>query len=109
MKISDYITLIRAGYSRQEIKQMEEAEQHEPQPLEPRDGMDEQQSTAAGTEGQDSAPEPETEEPREDARDAEIRRLTEELAASRRLNIQQNEKQPYGDDDYIKDVFARRG
>ena len=113
MTIMERLTLIRAGYKAAEIREMEQkevAEPHEPQPMESRDGMEQQPSPAAGPEGPDAAQE-ETQAPDagEDARDAEIRRLKSELDAARRQNINSSEKEPYGMDDYIRDVFARRG
>lgn len=114
MTLAERLSLIRAGYKAAEIREMEKegTEQHEPQPMESPDGMEQQQSTAAGTEGTDAPQEPETpKEPGEipvDPRDDEIRHLKEQIAQIQRQNINANTKQPYGDDDYIRDVFARR-
>lgn len=113
MTLSERLSLIRAGYKAAEIREMEKegTEQHEPQPMESRDGMEQQQSTAAGAEGENSPPEPEAQEQGEipdDPRDAEIRQLKEQLAAAQRNNINSTSGKPYGDDEYIRDVFARR-
>ena len=110
MTLAERLSLIRAGYKAAEIREMEKeaTEQHEPQPMESRDGMEQQPSTAAGPEGPDPAPEEtQAEETGNDPRDAEILRLKSELDAARRQNINSSEKAPYGMDDYIRDVFKR--
>lgn len=113
MTLMDRLALIRAGYKASEIREMEkeETEQHEPQQMEPRDGMDQQQDAAAGTQGTDPAPAAQSEEPGEnpdaDPRDEQIAELTRQLEAARRANIDQNNGKPYGDDEYIRDVFNR--
>lgn len=113
MTLMDRLALIRAGYKASEIREMEKEgmKQHEPQPMEPRDGLDQQQDAAAGTQGTDPAPAAEGEEPGEnpdaDPRDERIAELTRQLEAARRANIYQNNGKPYGDDEYIRDVFNR--
>lgn len=115
MTIMDRLALIRAGYKASEIREMEQKEgtaQHEPQQMESRNGLAEQQSTAAGAEGPDAAQAQESPEQGENApdpRDAEIAQLKADLAAAQQRNINTTSERPYGDDDYIRDVFARRG
>lgn len=113
MTIAERITLIRAGYKIGEIREMEakEAERHEPEKVEPVNGMEPQ--PVGGTETQPQA-EPEAgEKPQEpgadpDPRDREIEQLKQQLAAAQRQNINGNKADPYGMDDYIKDAFARK-
>ena len=113
MTIADRLTLIRAGYKLAEIKEMEakEAERHEPEEVEPVNGMEPQ--PVGGTDPQPQA-EPEageeTQEPGADPdpRDREIEQLKQQLAAAQRQNINGDKADPYGMDDYIKDVFARK-
>lgn len=113
MTIAERITLIRAGYKLAEIKEMEakEAERHEPEEVEPDNGMEPQ--PVGGTDPKPQA-EPEAgEEAQEpgadpDPRDREIEQLKQQLAAAQRQNINGDKADPYGMDDYIKDVFARK-
>lgn len=111
MTIADRLTLIRAGYKLAEIKELEakEAERHEPEKVEPVNGMepqpvggtDPQAEPEAGEETQEQGTDP-------DPRDREIEQLKQQLAAAQRQNINGDKADPYGIDDYIKDVFARK-
>lgn len=109
MTLADRLTLIRAGYKLAEIKEMEREEatqQHEQEQMEPDKGMEpEQDPKPAPAETQQEAEESGA---YPDPRDAEIERLKEQLAAAQRANINGKEQEPYGMDDYIKDVFARK-
>lgn len=114
MTLMDRLALIRAGYKASEIREMEKegTEQHEPQQMEPGNGLDQQQDAAAGTQGTDPSPAAQDEEQGEnptgaDPRDERIAELTRQLEAARRANIDQNNGKPYGDDEYIRDVFNR--
>lgn len=113
MTLMDRLALIRAGYKASEIREMEKEgmEQHEPQQMESGNGLDQQQDAAAGTQGTDAAPAAQDTEPGEnpdaDPRDERIAELTRQLEAARRANIDQNNGKPYGDDEYIRDVFNR--
>lgn len=111
MTIADRLTLIRAGYKLAEIKEMEReeaAQQHEQEQMEPDKGMEPQQDPKpAPAEAQPEAQEPGA-DPDPDPRDTEIKRLKQQLAAAQRANINGKEQEPYGMDDYIKDVFARK-
>ena len=117
MTLTERLSLIRAGYKAAEIKEMEKevSVQHEQPQMEPGNGMDQQQSAAAaGAEGQNppETPEaPEQGEPAEngnDPRDDEIAQLKRKIEEMQRDNINRNGAQPYGDDEYIRDVFSRR-
>ena len=109
MTLADRLTLIRAGYKLTEIKEMEgeeAAQQHEQEQMEPDKGMEpEQDPKPAPAETQQEAEEQGADP---DPRDAEIERLKEQLAAAQRANINGKEQEPYGMDEYIKDVFARK-
>ncbi len=109
MTLADRLTLIRAGYKLAEIKEMEReeaAQQHEQEQMEPDKGMEpEQDPKPDPAETQQEAEEPGTDP---DPRDAEIERLKQQLATAQRKNINSAEADPYGMDDYINDVFARR-
>lgn len=114
MTIAERIALIRAGYKIGEIREMEakEAERHEPEEMEPDNGM-EPQPVGGGTDPPPQA-EPEAGEKAQepgadpDPRDLEIQQLKQQLAAAQRQNINGDKADPYGMDDYIKDVFARK-
>ena len=113
MTLMDRLALIRAGYKASEIREMEKegTEPHEPQQMEPGNGLEQQQDAAAGTQGTDPSPAAQDEDPGEnpdaDPRDERIAELTRQLEAARRANIDQNNGKPYGDDEYIRDVFNR--
>ena len=113
MTLMDRLALIRAGYKASEIREMEKEAtvQHEPQQVEPGNGMEQQSNAAAGTQGQDPSQAAEStepgEDPGEDPRDQQIAELTRQLEEARRNNINQNDGKPYGDDEYIRDVFNR--
>lgn len=114
MTLSERLALIRAGYKASEIREMEKkegTEPHEPQQMEPGNGLEQQQDAAAGTQGTDPSPAAQGKEPGEnpdaDPRDERIAELTRQLEAARRANIDQNNGKPYGDDEYIRDVFNR--